>query len=427
MKRMRKVVITILLFSISFNFLVENGANAAKKVKLNKTKISLKVGRTYQLKLKNTKKKVKWSSKDKMTATVSKKGKVKGISAGKTKIIAKIGKKKYACSVVVKDETKNDSQTQSNPVPTKVPTPTTPRGAASGSNVGIDTSTGLYMTGDKVTYLVVGKTLKYYAWHLPSGAVTSRKISWTSSNSDVASVKDGLVTAVSPGAAVIKASDGKYEETRMVLVKPAVQSISWESATKTLYKGKSCELKFSVLPEDAEARDLVFSSSNDKVVTVSSTLTVGQVRIEAKSLGTAVITVSDADKKVSASCEITVVSPVTISVPELPQTITQYQADGTRKSVLDITDISYEVEETYLEDVYGVTIRIKGKKTYDVKGDSYSRAGQIGWKLYKDAELVQDSGTWFTVALSNGEMFSEEKYINRLPAGNYELRLFNID
>ena len=178
---------------------------------------------------------------------------------------------------------------------------------------------------------------------------------------------------------------------------------------------------------DAEARDLVFSSSNDKVVTVSSTLTVGQVRIEAKSLGTAVITVSDADKKVSASCEITVVSPVTISVPELPQTITQYQADGTRKSVLDITDISYEVEETYLEDVYGVTIRIKGKKTYDVKGDSYSRAGQIGWKLYKDAELVQDSGTWFTVALSNGEMFSEEKYINRLPAGNYELRLFNID
>ena len=42
MKRMRKVVITMLLFSISFNFLVENGANAAKKVKLNKTKITLK-------------------------------------------------------------------------------------------------------------------------------------------------------------------------------------------------------------------------------------------------------------------------------------------------------------------------------------------------------------------------------------------------
>ena len=76
--------------------------NAKKVVKLNKSKLTLQTGKTSKLKLKNTKKKVKWSSKNKKVATVNSKGVVKGITVGKTTITAKCNKKKYACKVTVK-------------------------------------------------------------------------------------------------------------------------------------------------------------------------------------------------------------------------------------------------------------------------------------------------------------------------------------
>ena len=92
----------ILLFGAAGNVLE---ANAASKVKLNKTKATITVGKTVTLKVKNTKKKVKWSSSNKRIATVSSKGKVKGKKAGKVTITAKIGKKKYKCKVTVKKKT----------------------------------------------------------------------------------------------------------------------------------------------------------------------------------------------------------------------------------------------------------------------------------------------------------------------------------
>lgn len=75
---------------------------AAKKVKLNKTKATIYVGKTVQLKVLNNRKGVKWSTSNKKVATVSKKGKVKGIKAGKATITAKISKKKYKCVITVK-------------------------------------------------------------------------------------------------------------------------------------------------------------------------------------------------------------------------------------------------------------------------------------------------------------------------------------
>ena len=76
-------------------------ADAARKPKLNKTSVKLRVGKTVKLKVKNNKKKVKWSSANKKIATVNKKGLVKARKKGKTRIIAKIKKKKYICKVTV--------------------------------------------------------------------------------------------------------------------------------------------------------------------------------------------------------------------------------------------------------------------------------------------------------------------------------------
>ncbi len=111
----KKLVIAFLILALC----ISSGigvvqTNAAGKVKLNKTKVSLMVGKTVTLKLKGTKKKVKWISKNKSVATVSAKGKVKAKKVGSTKIIAKVSGKKYSCKVTV---------TQKKPVPQRTKRP----------------------------------------------------------------------------------------------------------------------------------------------------------------------------------------------------------------------------------------------------------------------------------------------------------------
>lgn len=73
-----------------------------KQIKLNKTSITLKKGKTYQLKLKNTSKKVTWKSTNKKVATVGKKGKVTAKKKGNAVIKAVSGGKTYRCKVKVK-------------------------------------------------------------------------------------------------------------------------------------------------------------------------------------------------------------------------------------------------------------------------------------------------------------------------------------
>lgn len=75
--------------------------NVSAKAKISKKSVTITKGKTYTLKVKGTKKKVKWTSSKKSVATVSKKGKVTGKKRGSATIIAKIGKKKYKCKVKV--------------------------------------------------------------------------------------------------------------------------------------------------------------------------------------------------------------------------------------------------------------------------------------------------------------------------------------
>lgn len=97
------LIITLVILVIPTNTL------AAKKVKLNKTKIILNVGKTKLLKLKNNKKKIKWSSNKKKIATVTSKGKVIAKRKGTAIITAKVGKRKYKCKVMVKKKITNKS------------------------------------------------------------------------------------------------------------------------------------------------------------------------------------------------------------------------------------------------------------------------------------------------------------------------------
>ena len=77
-------------------------AQAASKVKLNKTKATLYNGQKLTLKVKGAKKTVKWSTSDAKVAKVSKKGVVTAKAVGTATITAKVGKQKLTCKLTVK-------------------------------------------------------------------------------------------------------------------------------------------------------------------------------------------------------------------------------------------------------------------------------------------------------------------------------------
>lgn len=111
------------LTSIAAGSPVKSAAKA--KIKLNKKKVTLTVGKAVKLKVLGTKKKVKWSSSNESVAIVVGKkngvGKVVSMKAGKAKITAKVMKKKYTCQVTVK---KKKSKVKVTVEPTATATPT---------------------------------------------------------------------------------------------------------------------------------------------------------------------------------------------------------------------------------------------------------------------------------------------------------------
>lgn len=96
---MLSIAITLcLLFSLLFP---GKAVNAAPRMRLNKTAVTLIQGKTVKLRVIGTKRKVTWKSSNKKIAKVNKKGVVKALSPGKCTITAKVRGKKLKCKVTV--------------------------------------------------------------------------------------------------------------------------------------------------------------------------------------------------------------------------------------------------------------------------------------------------------------------------------------
>ena len=107
-KQLKKMLSLILAVAVTITLFMPQTEVYAKakaaKVTISKKKLSLEVGQSANLKVKQGKKdvtkKAKWSTGNKKVATV-KKGKIKAVAAGKAVITAKVGKKKVKCQVTV--------------------------------------------------------------------------------------------------------------------------------------------------------------------------------------------------------------------------------------------------------------------------------------------------------------------------------------
>ena len=129
MKKTRKkgirslAILLVLVLTLGFSPVTNVEAKAAPR--LNYKKVTLVQGKKKRLKVRNLsrRRKVKWYSTKKSVATVNKKGVVKAKKKGKTYIVAKVGKKKYRCKVIVKKKVTKKKAVKKTPVVTIEPTP----------------------------------------------------------------------------------------------------------------------------------------------------------------------------------------------------------------------------------------------------------------------------------------------------------------
>ncbi len=161
-------------------------AEAATKVKINKKKATLYVGKTIKLKVKGTKSKVKWSSNKKSVATVTSNGKVKAKKKGTATITAKVNGKKYKCKITVKNKT----------IPIK--------------RIELSSTS---LQG------YVGSTGQLSVTIYPANTTDDKTVVWSSSNPAIASVdQKGFLVAKAVGTATIKAKVGKKIATCSITV-----------------------------------------------------------------------------------------------------------------------------------------------------------------------------------------------------------------
>ena len=156
--------------------------------------------------------------------------------------------------------------------------------------------------------LIVGMTKKLETAITPEDA-TTKTITWTSSNTDVATVTaEGIVTAKGAGTSVITAKtyNGKTAKCT-ITVKQQVTAIALSDETVSLWVGKKKTLTATAAPTTANNTSVNWSSSDNKVATVSS-----KGVITAKGKGTCTITCTAADGYGTKNiCEVTVKQPVT--------------------------------------------------------------------------------------------------------------------
>ena len=163
-------------------------------------------------------------------------------------------------------------------------------------------------------------------------------ISWESSNSDIATVAEGTVTAKSAGKATITATIGKVKASCEVTVenkeveKPpeniATTGVKLSKSTVSVYVGSTVTISATVSPSNATDKSVTWTSSNNGVATVSN----GKIKGIAN--GTATITAKTSGGQ-TATCKVTVTTK-----PEPPKTI------GTTGITLNKTNQTVYVGDT---------------------------------------------------------------------------------
>jgi len=221
----------------------------------------------------------------------------------------------------------------------------------------IDPSSWTMEVGDK-------KTLTATVWPASTGTGT---LSWTSSNSSVATVdSNGKVTAVGLGTANITASYGGSVSATCVV---SVVGISLNKNSTTLYIQNGTYgaevLTANVFPSSA----LTWTSSNPAVATVASTGT-NTARVTSVGTGTTTITVTNEDGSYTATCTVTVYKRATLAINN-----SNFNGTGARSHDYSVNGNTLTVAFSNIRNSNAGYIELNNNSTMTVNGSNITMNG----------------------------------------------------
>lgn len=202
---------------------------------------------------------------------------------------------------------------------------------------------------DNKTSLVEGETNQTSLKVNPENINQPYKISYKSSNTDVATIDDkGLVTAIKAGQSTISAfvegRDIKTEYILTVKAKPIeIQAITITNNRSSIDVGEILDLQVSVSPEGVnQPYELLFFSSNPQIASITQ-----QGRIEALNVGNVKISVSVSGKP-DIKAEFEMLVDKIINIPDVNFKIfvaTKYDTDGDGRirysEIKDVKELSF--------------------------------------------------------------------------------------
>ena len=215
-----------------------------------------------------------------------------------------------------------------------------------------------------------GKTETINAIITPENA-TRKAITWTSSDTNVATVTNGVVKGISAGTAIITATtkDGNFTDTcEVTVMQNAVTGIRISEKLIDLGMGYKKQITATVMPDDATDKSVEWTSENPEIAAVSDNGT-----ITGKSYGRTVVTATTTDGGYTAKCVVRV-KPIDV-----------FDATGSNEFVLSNTD-----SETKL-----VSSTAKGMSLEQTNSN-------VGAEVYKDFEVFSDNKAKISFKFNTG-------------------------
>ena len=252
----------------------------------------------------------------------------------------------------------------------------------------------------------------------------NKSLTWSTSNANVATVCDGIVTAVSRGNATItaRARDGSFAQDCCqvhVTGDILVRSITIEPVKKTMLEGDAEILHATVLPIDATTPCVEWSSSDPDVVSVHATTGL----IYAQNAGCAWIyaTATDGSNKRGA-CLITVnpwIPVAVIHIDETCDTIYNGEVRSLSASVLPTNatepDIRWSSSNPSILSISSrsgvMTAHKLGKVTITVTEINSERTASVEIEVVKRKFLIRRDGGSVEVVLNYGDANSNNERI----------------
>lgn len=237
--------------------------------------------------------------------------------------------------------------------------------------------------------LVVGETFQFAADARDAGGnlLTGRPIVWASNNESVATVSStGLVTATSPGGAIITAtSEGRSAPASITVSAVPIASIQVKPNSQTLVAGQTAQLQAQPLDATGDplvGRTILWFTNNASVATVTSA-----GLVTAHNPGNATITATSEGQNGSASIRVTlpvpnavVVAPAQVLVEEGKTSQLTVQVLDSQGSELPNSVVTYASSDATVATVSGsgvVTGVTPGKATITASSGGKSGTADV--------------------------------------------------